>query len=533
MFHPVANGDGELRRLAVRGAGAAVSAQGMLLAIQVVATVILARLLTPADFGVVAMVTTFSLLVMNFGLNGFTEAIVQRDEINHALASNLFWINLAASLLLTIGFAAAGSLLARFYADPRVASVAIGVSLTILLTGSSVLHLALLKRAMQFPALAVNDVVARTASVTVSVILGWMGYGYWALVVGVIALPLSTSTGAWILCRWIPGLPRRARGTASLVRFAINVYGHFSINYFARNMDNVLVGWRFGAQPLGFYKKAYDLFVLSSNQLVMPLNAVAVSTLSRIKNDALQYRRYFLRALAVLALLGMGVGGDLTLVGKDVIRLVLGPGWGEAGRVFVFFGPGIGIMLLYCLPGWMHLSIGTPDRWFRWGIVEFVVTGLSFVLGLPWGPVGIALAWTISFWILTIPAFWYAGRPINFGVGAVIAAIWRYIAASLVAGCACALFVWHIHPFAAVTGAEGALVRFVTVSLLFGFLYLGVVIALHRGFDPIYQVVKLLKDMLPSHRLFKPSPVAVHNAGLRARGVLSLAREEVSKTGGR
>ncbi|HET7101138.1 MAG TPA: lipopolysaccharide biosynthesis protein, partial [Terriglobia bacterium] len=456
-FHPVAGDHGELRRLAVRGAGAAVSAQGVSLVVQMVATVVLARLLLPSDFGVVAMVTTVSLLIMNFGLNGFTEAVVQTEEISHVLASNLFWINMGVSFLLTLGFAAAGTLLARFYGDPRVAAVSIGVSLTILMTGASVLHLALLKRAMEFPAIAVNNIVARSVSVAVSVILALMGWGYWALVAGVIALPLSTTAGAIFLCPWVPGLPRRAAGTAKLVRFAVNVYGHFTVSYFARNMDNILVGWRFGAGPLGFYKKAYDLFALSSNQLVSPLSVVAVSALSRLKDDALQYRRYFLRSLALLAFVGMGVGADLCLVGKDVIRVVLGPGWGEAGQIFVFFGPGIGVMLLYYTHGWIHLSIGTPNRWFRWGIIEFVVTGLLFVLGLHWGTVGVAAAWTVSFWILMLPSFWYAGKPIGFGVKPVLETIWRYIVASVAAAGVSVWVVWHSQPFGAEPGMEGAL----------------------------------------------------------------------------
>src|SRR5437899_12011291 len=103
-FRPPAD-RGALRRLAVRGAGVTMFSQGVSLAIQMVATVILARLLTPGDFGVVAMVTTFSLLLVNFGLNGFTEAVLQREEISHFLSSNLFWINLAGGLLLTLGLA--------------------------------------------------------------------------------------------------------------------------------------------------------------------------------------------------------------------------------------------------------------------------------------------------------------------------------------------------------------------------------------------------------------------------------------------
>src|ERR1019366_5037121 len=102
-----------------------------------------------------------------------------------------------------------------------------------------------------------------------------------------------------------------------------------------------------------------------------------------------------------------------------------GPGWEPAGRIFTFFGPGIGVMLIYYVHSWIHLSIGKADRWFRWGLIEVTATCLLFVLALRWGAVGIAAAWTASFWILTIPALWYAGRPIHFGIGPVLAAVWK------------------------------------------------------------------------------------------------------------
>ena len=97
------------------------------------------------------------------------------------------------------------------------------------------------------------------------------------------------------MCRWIPSWPSRASGTGSGLKFATNVYSHFAFSYSTRNTDNLLVGWRYGAQSLGFYKKAYDLFVLPETQLLSPISAVAVSTLSRVSRDREQFRRYFLR----------------------------------------------------------------------------------------------------------------------------------------------------------------------------------------------------------------------------------------------
>jgi O-antigen/teichoic acid export membrane protein len=495
---------GGLRRLAVRGAGVTVLAQGVGFVTQMVATVVLARLLMPSDFGVVTMVTTFSVLLVSCGQIGFPDAVVQRDEMDHFLASNLFWINLGLGLVLTIGFAAAGSLLARFYGDPRVARVAVGVSLTIFITSTSVLHLALLKRAMRFSAVSGNDIVARAISVTVSVLLAWSGWGYWALVGGVIAQPLAMSIGAWILCRWVPNLPRRTDGTGSIIRFARNVFARWSVGYFSQNADNLLVGWRFGPSSLGFYKKAYDLFVLPFS--LLSVYPVAVSTLSRLNRDRVQYRRYFLGGLSILALVGMGLGADLSLVGKDLVRLILGPKWDMAGRIFVFFGPGIGAMLIYSAHGMIHLSIGTTVRYFRWGIIEVTVTCLMFFLGLPWGPMGIALAWTASYWLLTIPAFWYAGRPIQLGITPILAAIWKYLLASLVAGCACAWIVPGFRSLVAAPGAVGALARIVTSSLLFAALYIGAVIVLHQGCAPLYQLGRLLQEMAPWKKFSRLSP---------------------------
>lgn len=487
---------GGLRRLAIRGAGATVFSQVMMLAVQLVATLVLARLLTPSDFGLVAMVTTFSLLLASVGQVGFQEAVVQREEIDHALASNLFWINLLIGFVLTVGFAGAGSLLAKLYHDPRVTRVSVGMSLMILLTSVSVLHLALLKRGMRFTAVSVINVLARAVSVLVSIAMGWTGWGYWALVAGAVVQALIISLGAFLLCPWMPSLPRRIPGTGSLVWFAARVNGRWNLDYFTRNMDNLLVGWRFGPAPLGYYKRAYDLFALPANQF-LSVFPVAVSTLSRLHRDPPQYKKYFLGGLSVLALVGVAAGAELTLVGRDIVRILLGPGWDMAGQIFTYFGPGIGVMLVYGTHGMMHLSLGTPGRWFRWGIVEFVVTGLLFLAGLHWGPVGVAAAWTASFWILTIPAFWYAGQPIGFGASAIVATVWRFLVASGLAGFA-SVGIMHFFPSLAVErGWVGALVRVVVTSLLFLILYVLAVILLHGNAAPLRQFARLFGEMLP------------------------------------
>jgi O-antigen/teichoic acid export membrane protein len=503
---PIEAGGG-LRRAAVRGAGATIFASAASFLVQIGATVVLARLLTPADFGVVTMVTTFSLLFCSFGLNGFTELILQREELTDPLVSNMFWANVGISGLLTVAFIAIGPLLARFYHDPLVTRVATGMSLTIIVGSLGWTHLALLGRAMQFRTVSAINVSARFISVVSSIVLAVMGWGYWALVVGQVAVSVVTVIGAWWMCRWVPSLPKRVAGTGSVMKFAINVYSHYAFNYFTRNTDNLLVGWRFSAQALGFYKKAYDLFVLPESQLISPVSAVVVTTLSRLNRDREQYQRYFLSGISVLAFVGMGMGIDITLVGKDVIRFLMGPGWEESGRIFSLFGPGIGVMLLYSTHGWLHLSSGRPDRWFRWGLLESICTIGLFVAALPWGPAGVALAWTISYFILAWPAFWYAGSVIELPVSSVLAAVWKFFVASAAAGAATALLLHYLIPsFLVSAGAFSAFIRAILVSLIFLALYLVAVALLHQGLGPVNQTVRLIRDAMPQREKKEATP---------------------------
>jgi PST family polysaccharide transporter len=503
-FHPLAEGS-ELRRLAVRGAAATLSASALSLALRVVPTIVLARFLTPADFGVVTMVTTFSMLLMSFGTSGFSEAVIQPKEMNRFQASNLFWTTCAIGLILTIGFAASGPLLARFFRNPLVTPVAVATSVAIFISAAATIHLALLKRAMRFSAVSVNDLVALAVYSAVGILLALRGWGYWALVAAIVAQALSSTIGGWWLCRWIPSLPRRGVGTLAILGFAAKVYGRFSANYFTRNFDNILVGWKFNASGLGYYKKAYDLFAFTASQLTAPLHSVALAALSRLNHDPARFKRYLANSLGIVAFVGMAVGADLTLVGKDAVRLVLGPKWSESGRIFELFGPGIGIMLLYSTVGWIHLSIGKPGRWLRWTLLESAATALLFVLALPWGPAGIAVAWSVSYWVLSIPAFWYAGRPIGFGVSSLIGAVWKYAAGSLVAGLGTAIIIRGTTFWGASPSASAALGAIVVISALFVTLYLCSVILLHWGCAPLRQFGGLLREVAQSGKARRPA----------------------------
>ncbi len=484
-----------LRRAAVRGAGATILSGAAGISIQIVSAAVLARLLTPRDFGLVTMVTTFSLLLMNGPANGFIDTLIQRKEVTQALASTLFWMNLGIVTLLSIGFAAAGSLLSRLFGEAPVAPIATAFSAAIFLTGLPTIHSALLRRGMRFSALARNDLVARAAGVLTSMAFGIAGWGYWALVMGAGVLALSTAIGVWILCPWMPGLPRRRTGAYSALVFAGHITARYSFNYVARNSDNLLVGWRFGAHALGFYKKAFDLFSLPLMQLISNNANVAVSALSRVRDDREQYLKFVLGAIGVTAFIGMGLAGDLTLISRDLIRVLLGPGWDAAGYIFMFFAPAIGIMMVNGIHGWLHVSLGRAQRFLAWGVVEWMATVALFFAGLRWGPQGVAVAWGVSFWTLTLPAMAYAGKPIGLKMAPVIDAIWRYVVAALAAGVAVFFALERVSWLRGASGISGAFARIVIDTAVFAALYLGAVVLLHGSTAPLQRVGKLVKEL--------------------------------------
>lgn len=289
-----------------------------------------------------------------------------------------------------------------------------------------------------------------------------------------------------------------------MLKFGMNIYGNFATNYFSRNLDKILIGWRHGAQSLGYYERAYYLFVMPVNQLSYPLTSVAVAALSRLRDDPEKFQSYYLRALSMIAFVGMPLSAILTLIGKDFLLLLLGPQWARAGEIFAVFGPGIGILLIYGTHGWLHLSLGRADRWLRWGIIELIFTPLCFLLGLSFGAIGVAFAYTASFYVLLVPGLWYAGRPIHLTVLSLLSGIWRQYLSALTAGLLCWFILHSFELTSNVFNCLNILVRILISTVLCMSLYITTIVVFFQSKKPISEFVSLIRDML--------SPIANRNS---------------------
>lgn len=143
--------------------------------------------------------------------------------------------------------------------------------------------------------------------------------------------------------------------------------------------------------------------------------------------------------------------------------------------------------------------MGTTARWLRWTVIELAVTGMLFLVGMKWGPVGVAGAWTTSYCVLIVPGFLYALKPLNFSITLILSSTWRYAVAALVAAFACARVLKYMPmpPHLAINGLGGAIVRIVAYNALFGLLYLLLIVALFGSMEPLRQFGRLMPDLLP------------------------------------
>jgi PST family polysaccharide transporter len=481
-----------LKTKAVKGAGINIAAQFLGFVCHTVGVVVLARLLAPKDFGLVAMVTAFSLWFMNFGANGFTEYIIQKQEISKEEINSIFWLHVFLATMLAFGFIFFGLFLVKFYAEPSLWGISAAMSSSFILYALSTTPMALLKREMKFQAIAIAELVAVILSIIFAISVALTGMTYWAVVTRQLTVPLVTMIAAWILCPWRPSSPRYLSSGLPGLKYAIHVYGNFSLGYLMRNLDKVFLGKYHGPDLLGNYDRATHLSAVPANQLLTPIHSVALATLSRLRDDKERFFTYYIKAVSIVAFPGVIAALVLTLSANDLILLLLGPKWTEAGMVVMALGPGIAAMLVYETHSWLHLSLGTPDKWLRWNIFASLVTITAFIIAAPFGAVAMAIAYSAKTYALVIPGLWYAGRPIQFNLRVLIRLIWAYFVSAIIVCISWLYLSVHWLPMGGLLSGLSPLNRIVITSFIASFLYIGLVIILQRSLRSISDILSII-----------------------------------------
>lgn len=394
------------------------AAQGVSVAIQLASAVILARLLSPDDYGIMAMVLAITAFAGLFRDMGLSAAAVQKESLDHAEMSNLFWVNVAMGTLLTVLLAAASPLVAKFYGKPEVALVTLLLSTTFLIGSLGAQHDALMQRNLRFGPRAVIGICGALATLVVSTILALRGAGYWSLAWGNLVGVGVTTCLFFSFSPFRPGLWTRKGGMGAMLRFGANITAADIISYFQRNLDNILIGRLCGAGSLGQYSRAFSLLMLPITAIRGPINAVAYAVFCRLQGEPEQLRHYYLKVTSVIALLSMPMVAYLLVASGPVIGLLLGDQWREVSSLFSYLAFAAFIQPASGLAGGLLLSRGRGDKYLVSGIYMTIFISFCIGVGVIWGPKGVAIAYSIGTYVALYPWLrWiFKGTGISFGM---------------------------------------------------------------------------------------------------------------------
>ncbi len=478
-----------LKGRAVRGAAVTLVAQAVSLVMYTVGTAVLARRLGPGPYGLVLKVTALVSFVTTLRDFGLAQAMVQRKELTHEETSTLFWVNASLSVAACAVTAALAPVVAWFYGDPKLTVVTLAIAGTVLVEGLCVQHSAILRRQMRFLALAATTQASLAVGYVAGITAAYLKMGYWSLVIMQAANVVACTAGMWIVTGWRPGRAVFGKGVREMLAFGAHLAAFNVPGFFGRCLDQILIGRSQGDRWLGLYSKAQNILTLPVRQISSPVATVAVPTLSRLQAQPERYRNYYLSALSLIAFLVVPLSAACIVFSEETVRVFLGKSWADAAWIFRLMGIGAVAMPLTSTTGWLFVSRGRGNELLKYGTIGVVVTVASFIIGLPWGARGVALAASCATlaWTPFGTHFAVRGTGITLGdaFGALVQPLLAAAAASAVAlalKCLAAAGEWNV---------------FLTLGVgcaIFSGVYVAVVLVVFRRKDFFLSVYQSIRE---------------------------------------
>ena len=424
----------DLKGKTIRGGLARLLALGTGFLLRLGSLMVLARLLDPKDFGLLGMVTAFTGVLGLFRDFGLSSAAVQRVTVTEDQMSTLFWINIFLGALLGLVALSMAPAIAAFYHEPRLLGVTAVLASGFLFNAAGIQHSALLQRQMRFTALAIISVVSSIVGTVTGIVGARAGYGYWALVVMTVASPLIGTSGVWLSSGWVPGMPRRRAGIRSMMHFGGTLTLNGLVAYVAYNAEKVMIGRFWGADAIGIYGRAQQLISIPTDNLNSAVGEVAFSALSRLQGDPVRFKSYFLKGFSLVLGLTLPITVACALFADDVVFCLLGPKWKDSAAIVRLLAPTIAIFAVINPLGWLMYSIGLAVRSLKIALVFAPIMVTGCVVGLPYGPKGVAVAYSVVMTLWVIPHILWCvhGTPISFPD--ILLAVSRPLGSGILAG---------------------------------------------------------------------------------------------------
>lgn len=403
-------GSASLGDRAARGSGIVLGSQALKALLQFGSLIVLARLLSPSDFGLVAMVTSvigIADLVRDFGLSS---AAVQAKTLSSGERTNLFWANCGFGALCTAAVSACTPLIVLAYGRADLTPIVLALAWVFLLSGVNTQFRADLTRSMRFGSLAMSDILSQAIALSVAIVLASNGFGVWSIVVQQICAALIALALNAVSTRWLPGWPKRGVSLRRFFRFGTSLFATQALTYVTKNVDNVALGIVSGPYQLGLYSRAYQLLMAPLNQINAPMTGVALPVLSRVQDDEKRFGRYLTRAQLVACYLTASVFAVSAGVSDPLVRLLFGEIWRPVAPIFAILAVGGVFRSIQQIAYWTYLAKGKTAAQLRMILVTRPIMIAMILAGLPWGPIGVAVGHSVAYFLFWIVSTLHVGR---------------------------------------------------------------------------------------------------------------------------
>lgn len=399
-----------LGAIAAKGAATTMLGQFGKIVVQFGGIILLARLLSPEDYGLLAMVLAVigvGEVLRDFGLS---TASIQARVVTVAQRNNLFWMNSGLGTLCGAAAFLCAEAIGSLYSEPRAVQIAQILAATFVLNGIAAQFRAQLNRELRFGAIAVTDMGSQALGLVSGLVCALLGWGYWALVIQQLTIGVASTALMIFFGRWVPGLPSRTADMKPFLSFGWALMATQIIGYASRNVDSLIIGAKFGAGSLGLYNRAFQLLMLPLSQVSAPATTVALPVLSRLHNEPDRYSGFLLRGQTILLHAIVAIFAFACAQAHPLIVLVIGEQWLETVTFFQILSIAGCFQAAGYAVYWVFLSKGLTGSNLRYSIVSR--TGLIglILLGSMWGPVGVAVAYSSGLAIMWPFSLWWIGR---------------------------------------------------------------------------------------------------------------------------
>lgn len=381
---------------AMRGIATSAGGQFARVLIQLISVTVLARLVSPSDYGLLAMVLVVVGVGEIFRDFGLSSAAIQAKNLSAGDRNGLFWVNTAIGVVLGAALFLGAPAVAAFYDQPELADLSRVLSVTFLLNGAVTQYRAGLTRELRFGALVAVDVFGQVVGTTVAIVLALMGAGVGALAAQQIGTAATALVVAMFLGRWLPGRPSPLAQLRGYVSFGWNLALSQLVGYGANNIDNLIIGLRMGSGPLGLYNRTFQLLMQSYNMAREPINRVALPVFSRLQDEPARFDRFLLRAqlgLGYLLVVALCVAAGLA---EPIVGLLLGDDWSAAVPLWACMAIAAGFMTLSFVGYWVYVSRGLTKQLLQYSFVSAAIRIVCILVGARYGLLGVAVGYAVS-----------------------------------------------------------------------------------------------------------------------------------------